>query len=402
MKIQVRCSHCSQTLQTDQPSGPVRLRCPQCKNIFQIGAEPPLPPVPETPLAFSPQPARTRTQKSGVGKWIWVLVAAVVGVVIIIPALLCGVFLTIAPDRDAPAENLVENNSQNNSATVAPPQQFPDLGSPVQTLDGNVMLYSVGLTGPKPGQDTQLKIYMPPGNHTAQSLAAVLVAPAGTPLLYGSDVNVGDYHDEFLPYAQAGMVTVLYSIDGDVPDDLDQRDENSQFAIVSGAYPKFKDAGGGVANGRNALEYALEKIPAINASRIYTAGHSSAGTLSLMLASQESRVAGCIAFAPSYSPEKRMADLINDPSSSLLFPGVAKFLKWYSPMNHIGDFSCPLFIFHAADDGNVPVSDARQFTQKLKAAGANVTYREVARGGHYQPMIQDGIPSAIKWIDKNR
>lgn len=156
---------------------------------------------------------------------------------------------------------------------------------------------------------------------------------------------------------------------------------------------------GGIVNGRNALEYALQKITIVDPRRICAAGHSSAGTLALMLAASEPRVTHCAAFAPAVDLEKRMAELIEDPVQQFLFPGVAPFLKWYSPINHVADFRCNLLVFHSRDDGNVRFADASRFVGSVKDHGTNVVFVNADRGGHYTSKIVEGIPAAIQWLD---
>ena len=57
----------------------------------------------------------------------------------------------------------------------------------------------------------------------------------------------------------------------------------------------------GLANARTALEFALAKVPKLDAKRIYVAGHSSAATLALLFASHEPRIKACAAWeGPSW------------------------------------------------------------------------------------------------------
>ena len=97
---------------------------------------------------------------------------------------------------------------------------YPDLKER-QAIDGSaVVFYDLSLNGRGPAGRTQLRVYVPPGNHGDTSMACALVAPAGTNLLSGVDLDGSDYHDEALPYAEAGVVVVTYSLDGAADDDL--------------------------------------------------------------------------------------------------------------------------------------------------------------------------------------
>lgn len=235
-------------------------------------------------------------------------------------------------------------------------------------------------------------VYMPPGQHAAHSLPCVLVAPAGTNLIVGNALDSLDYYAETEPYAAAGMVVVQYSLDGAV--DIETAND-SQFRE---AYLKFRAACAGVVNGRNALEFALQKIPEVDPQQIYCAGHSSAGTVSLLLGEHEHRIRGCLAYCPAANVEVRLNELVEQPVASILFPQIADFLKQSNPMTHIQHFKCPVFLFHARDDANTPFVDSEQFAQRAKSAGIDLTFSQTDSGGHYNSMVNEGIPRGIQWI----
>lgn len=244
----------------------------------------------------------------------------------------------------------------------------------------------------------QYRLLVPPGEHEPASLPCVLVAPAGTPLVHGASLEPGvDYDAETLPYAEAGFVVIQYSIDGALAEGADAMDEGENLQAMMKAYPQFKDSGAGVVNGRNALEYSLS-LPYVDPERIYTAGHSSAGCLSLLLAAHEPRIRKCVAYAAAYDLETRMQDLTSNFFMKQMLPEVDKFIIESSPTNHIDRFECPVFVFHARDDSNVPFSDAERFVDQMKSAGKQVTFKVSDSGDHYQSMIEPGIPAAIQWL----
>lgn len=242
-----------------------------------------------------------------------------------------------------------------------------------------------------PGFGMRMRIYMPGGEHAPGSLPCVLVAPAGTNLMVGNLIDEGSYHDETLPYATAGMVAVMYSLDGPLLDTAG----DEQFRK---AYLKFRAAAGGVVNGRNALEYVLENVPEVDSKKIYAAGHSSAANVSLLLAVHEPRISACIAYAPAADVESELADVINDPAAKLLLPKLDDFLKQSNPMTHAARFKCPVFLFHARDDSNTPFANTEKLANAIRAAGSHVVFAPVDQGNHYESMIQAGIPQAIKWL----
>jgi acetyl esterase/lipase len=236
----------------------------------------------------------------------------------------------------------------------------------------------------------QMFVYLPAEPAGPATLPCVLVAPAGTILLTGNGVT-DDYHKEALPYVEAGCVVVRYSLDGSV-DDMDNP------AQLEAGIQAFMKAEGGTVNGRNALEYVLQNLPQVNPRRIFVAGHSSAGTVALCMAAVEPRLAGCIAYAACADPEARLRDVLenNGPAYALLM----QFLAAASPMKHASEIKCPVMVFHALDDSNVAYSEALNYVATLKSAAVETHFVTAASGDHYQPMIDEGIPAGIHWLQQ--
>ena len=281
-------------------------------------------------------------------------------------------------------------------SSVAVPT-FPALPTMAPLGNSDVTVGQLRLQdGIGPGGTMEMRIYLPAGNHAAGSLRCVLVAPAGTTLLSGTDIGSLDedaYHDECLPYAEAGMAVVMYSLDGNL-DDADAEDRDKTKA----AYERFRAAQAGLVNARNALEFTLTRMPQVDRTKIFAAGHSSAATLALLFGEHEPRLAGCVAYAPATDVEARLKEIIDNPFSGATFPECKSFLKRSSPMTHADQLKIPVFLFHAANDKNVPAADSRDFAASLKARGADITFREVPQGGHYDAMIEEGIPAGIEWM----
>jgi acetyl esterase/lipase len=80
-------------------------------------------------------------------------------------------------------------------------------------------------------------------------------------------------------------------------------------------------------------------------------------------------------------------------------PGYSVFLTAASPLRHVADFTCPVYLFHADDDTTVPLADEQAFADAMKAAGKQITFDRVATGNHYQSMIDQGIPGGIKFME---
>ena len=244
---------------------------------------------------------------------------------------------------------------------------------------------------PDVGYSRHYYIYRPSATTSPRSLPCILIAPAGSNLVTGMDLSDGDKF-EHLPYARAGFVVVAYALDGAPPAGaLSDKD-------LARSHREFKDSCAGMVNARNALDYVLKALPEVDPSRIYVAGHSSAGTLALLYAEYDQRIKGCVAYAPSTDLEARLHPLAAVSGGQSPQADLRIFVDNFSPRNFEDHLSCPVFLFHADDDDNVPAQESRDFAERLKASHKNVTLRTVAHGGHRDAMIRDGIPQAINWL----
>jgi len=55
-------------------------------------------------------------------------------------------------------------------------------------------------------------------------------------------------------------------------------------------------------------------------------------------------------------------------------------------------------LFHADDDENVSIEGVSAYVAALQAAEKTATFQRVAAGGHYQSMIDQGIPAGIAFF----
>jgi dipeptidyl aminopeptidase/acylaminoacyl peptidase len=161
---------------------------------------------------------------------------------------------------------------------------------------------------------------------------------------------------------------------------------------------EFRDARAGLNNAKAALDYLLAKAPEVDPNRIFIAGHSSAATLALLVAEHEPRLKGCASYCGVSDVEERLAWAI--PIFDRAIPGYRGFLRFSSPKTHVEKLKCPVFLFHAQDDANVPVTQTTAFADMLKKTNPDVTLDTSARGGHYRSMIDAGIPRGITWMQK--
>jgi dienelactone hydrolase len=435
MAGQVRCPNCQATLRLPDPT-PAAVRCSGCKNTFRIAAPQAQPPAAQPPAA-APDPldaglsnpfatpgavrksatrgvaSRTAAKNQGL---IWGLVA--LGGVLLIGLAAAGWFAMSGARNQKPAVEFKLPGGQqtasgdlakdwaaqaapsfaNNADSKAPLPQFPDLPKPRPGYKGSDFYFidteAVRVASPV---SIRMHVYLPKGNHPPKSLACVLIGPAGTNLLTGADVGTDPFPSETMPYVNAGMAVVFYSLPGDI-EEADEVSEERLISAIQRAYPIFRSSNGGVDNSKYALDFVLNKLPQVDPQKIFAAGHSSAGTLALMFAANDPRLAGCIAYAPCTDPVLRNRELLADPISNRLLPGCAKFLEGYSPIRQIGRYQMPLFVFHARDDSNTPISDSQNFVNQLRSDGKTVEFKVVDTGDHYQSMIDEGIPAGIQWI----
>jgi len=264
---------------------------------------------------------------------------------------------------------------------------LPPLGQP-QTLEAGVLQYEVSL--PHGDKKSRLWIYVM-ANPKSAKIPCLFVAPAGSHMFDGASLGDGD-RAEHLPYVRAGYAVVAYEVDGDQPPHpTDQQ-------IVDSAQA-FKDADAGIANARSAIDYALAKVPQIDPKRLYSAGHSSAATLSLLVAEYDPRIAACIAYAPVCDVPKHLGEKFITAFEAVI-PGYREFMTLSSPSSHTEKLRCPLFLFHADDDSVVKAEDVDAFAALVKQTNSNVTYTTVSNGNHYESMISQGIPDALEWLGK--
>jgi dipeptidyl aminopeptidase/acylaminoacyl peptidase len=197
---------------------------------------------------------------------------------------------------------------------------------------------------------------------------------------------------EHLPWVRAGFAVLAYELNGKLPGR-----NNTNEAALRLAISQFLAAEAGLVNAKAALDYLAAKVPEVDPERVYSVGHSSAGTMSLLLAENDFRIKACVAFAPCVDVAKRVGPAAVQQLSAAV-PGAADFFSRYNPISNEARLVCPVLLFHARDDSNVPVNESIDCDGRLRAAGKSVTLELVPNGDHYDSMIQEGIPRAIVWL----
>ena len=267
---------------------------------------------------------------------------------------------------------------------------FPPLPSS-EKVENGIIIYKVRLN--KDDDASDVWIYLPE-KQTKEKIPVVLITAAGSYLWNGTSLDTGD-QPEHLPYVRSGYAVIAYETPGDLKgiDLKTASDEQLGKAVID-----FKNSKAGLIQEQNALNYALEKVPSIDAERIYSAGHSSAATLSLLVAANEPRVKAAIAYAPATDLEKKVAYILEPFNKAL--PGYKDFISQNSPKNNIAKIKIPVFVFQAKDDSVILFEDTKSFVTELQKSNPNATFVTADKGDHYDSMIQQGIPKGIEWLNK--
>ena len=227
-----------------------------------------------------------------------------------------------------------------------------------KSLGAGVVWHEVDLPG---GDGTRtLWVYLPSTPTTAK-VPCIFIAPAGSTCLDGMPLAEDD-RAEHLPYVRAGYAVVAYSLDGA------STDHNSAASEIQ-AIEAFRDAHAGLDNEKAAVDYAIASIPQIDTKRLYTAGHSSAGTMALLAAENDRRLVGCIAYAPRCDVSSALDKGEREALTSRI-DGFNQFLSNCSPTTKATSICCPVFLFHADDDQSIPTEDVEEFASKLKNGGS--------------------------------
>jgi len=232
-------------------------------------------------------------------------------------------------------------------------------------------------------------VYLPPHPAPGVKLPCVLVPPAGSRLFHGMTLTEGD-RQEHVPYAAAGFMVVSCDLSGPWP-------EGEKAAAQRQAIDTFLKAKGGVTDVLEALQVAADAYPQMDPKRIYIAGHSSAGTLALQVAASSDRIKACVAYAPVIDVEKKLGEKVMGVLETMS-PGISRALHEASPAQRAEAIHCPVLLFHALDDRATPPASIENFKNALTAHQTPAERISVETGGHFDSMIQQGIPKGIAWL----
>lgn len=279
-------------------------------------------------------------------------------------------------------------------ARYEPLTKFPPLG-PALPVEKGVVVHPVSLAhGANAGR---IWIYLP-AKPPLKPIPCVFITAAGVPPFLGNGFGMDldrQKDPEHLPYVHAGFAVVAYDTDGEIAN----RDD-ATYEEVKTAATAFRDAEAGMVNARHAIDYVLKMVPVVDPKRLYAAGHSSAGRISLLLAESDPRIAACIAYAPVTDVERRVREATPGADKYLEahVSGFNEFLQRTSPVRQVAQLRCPLFLYHSLGDRRISITESDIFIDRVKKTNANVTYVRGAEGDHYNSMIEEGVPKAIEWL----
>ncbi len=426
MAISFRCDGCGRSYKTDEKFIGRSVNCKGCGRSIMIQSagdsnhdvygfdDPPPVPMPARTPAAGPSTAKAKPETSGKEKKssefsFLGLKGAVGGTLLLL--VICARVVTIynrsqrrdQPPPPAPAAPAQLFGSPAPGAAQAaltePPwtmPTLPELGA-MGEIEPGVKFKEIKLPSPvgpntPPGHSGKIWVYLPSPKYVPRSLPCVLITGAGSRLITGMSLGNGD-RAEHLPYARAGFAVVAYEMDGFPP----ENDDNAPDSAYVGPAKAFFRAQAGLVNAKVAIQFAITRLTNdIDLNKLYVAGHSSAATTALLVAANDNRIRGCAAFAPAIDMEAMF------PSSARLTvlslaPGTSDLFTKYNPRAVENQIKCPLFLFYAEDDDRFS-GQVKEMAARLKGRGKNVTLVAARSGGHYESMINEGIPNAIGWF----
>ena len=262
---------------------------------------------------------------------------------------------------------------------------FATAFAPVQAQAQGQYSYTVQEL-PLPNGGGRAWIYLP-DRSAGDKLPVVLIGPAGSHLFDGMTLGDGD-RPEQIPYARAGFAVVSFDIPG-MP-------AGTSTAEIVAAAQQFKAGEGGVPNARAALALALQQFPRLDPNNVFVAGHSSAASLALTLCARLQHLRGCVAYAPDVDLLASRGDAVNVLERYI--PGERAFMASVSPIELVDQIRSPVMIFNARDDEVIPIAAIDAYAERAAHAHVVVNRVVVDRGGHYESMINEGIPAGIAWM----
>ncbi|MEZ6086888.1 MAG: prolyl oligopeptidase family serine peptidase [Pirellulaceae bacterium] len=225
----------------------------------------------------------------------------------------------------------------------------------------------------------------------SRRLACLFYNPAGATVFTGKSAGTAST-DPILPYVNAGFAVVVYGTDGGT---VELTGQTSAKVLAQQAH-LYGLSHAGLVNGRNAIDFALKEFPSIDEKRLFAIGHSSGGKQALLLAAADSRIAGCVAFAPACDISKEESEMLTKLRHYQRSLPVS-FLEQANPMAFADRLTVPTLVVYSTQDEVVSAADIVRFGQ---AVGSNIEVRQVSAPDHFRlPELAFGI--AQSWLSRN-
>lgn len=294
-----------------------------------------------------------------------------------------------------------------------PVPALPDLPPLAQVLTPPSLTTSITLpAGIGPGASSQMRIWMPQGQHALHALGCVFMPPHEANFLSGA--AIGDVSDpealkEAFPLLQpclsAGFAVVAFSVDGEL-----QGLENlgSDFSALQklhrDAYQRFQAGQVGLVNLRNAVEWVSTKVHQIDPARLYIGGVNEAGSLALLGAAHEPRLKGCVVVDPVCNVAAHYAMEYEDVDEMPVPEAITNqaFLGQCSPSAQIPHIQCPVFlasISYDDDESEQPtLADNNQFVQQMSGAGKPIQFVKIGPAGDYNVNQDQVALQGVAWL----
>ncbi len=169
------------------------------------------------------------------------------------------------------------------------------------------------------------------------------------------------------------------------PPDNDQSAKVYRTSGVVMMYPTLRGAAGNRGSQESffgevndvlaALEH-LRKVEYVDPRRIYLGGHSTGGTLALLVAASTDKIRGVFSFGPAARPSEYGEDVLAyDPSDER-----EDLLR--SPIEFLDAIRSPTWVFEGAEDGNVEAFEA----MKVRTRNPNVRFEAVRGASHFDVL----------------
>ncbi len=261
--------------------------------------------------------------------------------------------------------------------------KFPDLIKQGEVKNRNVSIFELdlGLASGFPhdmaGGKMRLRVLMPTGSDEAElhrhSLGCVLIPASGKNPFHGYDVLPIKNLEPLFPFAAQGLVAIHFSVDGPMPK-AEYSNKTHFWDDLQVAIRALLKADGGLENCRLALEFALQKIPAVNPGQIYIAGEHSGGTLALKFAAIEPRIAACVAMTPMIDLERAIEQLGVPAARTELHDQMRQIAGKHPLLSLAEQIKCPVMLTHMRGDKTYPFRESQDFAAQLRLSNPAVDY----------------------------